>query len=321
MIVITGAAGFIGSCLAGYLHSQGKHELVLVDEFSRADKQPNYSKKPFQALVDRTRLFDWLDKEGAGVRYVIHLGARTDTTEQSQEIFQQLNLSYSQRVWTWCVRQEVPLIYASSAATYGDGSLGFDDDHALVPSLQPLNPYGQSKQAFDAWVLQKSSSPPSWCGLKFFNVYGPNEYHKGRMASVIFHAYHQIQQTGQMRLFRSHRSDYKDGEQLRDFVYVMDVVRVIDWLMEQAPQHQIFNLGTGIARTFNDLVGAIFATLNLPPNITYIDIPTDIRNTYQYYTAAKMDKLIQAGYPAQMTTLEAGIEDYVRSFLQRNIFY
>jgi ADP-L-glycero-D-manno-heptose 6-epimerase len=215
----------------------------------------------------------------------------------------------------------LPLIYASSAATYGGGEHGFDDSHALVPKLRPLNPYGWSKQQFDLWALEQAAAPPFWAGLKFFNVYGPNEYHKGRMASVIYHAFHQIQQTGKLRLFRSHRDEYADGEQLRDFVYVKDLTAVVRFLLTQAAPSGLYNLGTGQARSFNDLGRAVFASLDREPVIEYIDTPADIRAAYQYFTEAKMAKLRRAGYGHDFTSLETGVTDYVREYLRLKRYY
>jgi ADP-L-glycero-D-manno-heptose 6-epimerase len=234
-------------------------------------------------------------------------------------------MAYSQRMWQYCAENFLPLIYASSAATYGAGEFGFQDDHALCAQLQPLNPYGRSKNDFDCWALAQEKQPWYWAGLKFFNVYGPNEYHKGRMASVIFHAYNKIQQTGAMQLFRSHRPDFADGEQLRDFVYVKDVANVILHLVEgrhrfAEERGNIFNLGTGTARSFNDLVKATFAAMQLPENISYIDIPADIREAYQYFTEADMSKLLELGYPHAFTSLEAGIRDYVQQYLMKQAY-
>lgn len=269
---------------------------------------------------------DWLAAAPQKIDAVIHLGARTDTTEFDYSIHEELNVRYSQDVWNYCTQQQVPLVYASSAATYGAGELGYDDDPALVEKLQPLNPYGISKNEFDKWALHeaaKGNHPPVWTGLKFFNVYGPNEYHKARMASVIWHAFNQVKEDGVVKLFRSHKEGFKDGEQLRDFVYVKDVVSVIGWMMDEmlastwlAANNGIYNLGTGIARTFNDLVKATFAGLDLAPNIQYIDMPEDIRDKYQYFTEANMTKLRKAGYDQPFYSLESGVDDYVRGYLK-----
>lgn len=315
MILITGAAGFIGSCLAAAFNEQGRNDLILVDDFSRTDKARNWQDKRYLDIVERSELFEWLELMYDKVEVIYHLGARTDTTEQDEAIFEKLNLGYSQTVWKLATRHAIPLVYASSAATYGGGEHGYADTHDLVDQLQPLNPYGRSKNDFDAWVLTQTQTPPHWYGLKFFNVYGPNEYHKGRMASVIFHTFNQIQQTGGMKLFRSHRPDFKDGEQSRDFVYVKDVTQILRWLWEHRPASGLYNLGTGQARTFYDLAANTFQALGLTPKISFIDTPEDIRDTYQYFTEADMAKLRLAGYPFPFRSLEDGIKDYVQQYL------
>jgi ADP-L-glycero-D-manno-heptose 6-epimerase len=315
MIVVTGAAGFIGSCLVGELLKAGYTDIVAVDDFGRADKAPNLEGKKLTARVERNAFFAWLDANERFVQFIFHLGARTDTTEFDHRIFDELNVRYSQRMWEACVRHGIPLVYASSAATYGGGEHGYDDDHAVIPKLKPLNPYGESKQTFDVWALEQNEAPYFWAGLKFFNVYGPNEYHKGRMASVVLHAFNQITATGGMRLFRSHRPDYKDGEQLRDFVYVKDVCSVCLWLMEHRRHSAIYNLGSGKARSFLDLAHATFSAMHRPENITFIDTPADIRDKYQYFTEARMEKLGSIGYPSPFHTLEEGITDYVHHYL------
>lgn len=331
-IIVTGAAGFIGSCLVGYLNHQGYENLVLVDEFDREDKELNLLQKKYKVRVEREGFFEWISKEDIKVDFVFHLGARTDTTEFDYSIHQKLNVEYSQHMWNYCTAQQIPLVYASSAATYGSGELGYDDTHELPEQLKPLNPYGVSKNEFDKWVLRHIEDgkhcPPFWAGLKFFNVYGPNEYHKGRMASVIFHSFNQIKQNGLVKLFRSHKEGFSDGEQLRDFVYVKDVVNVCTWLMEAFAAHELsslssglYNLGTGKARSFNDLVYATFAGLDLEPRIEYIDMPEDIRDKYQYFTEARMTKLESAGYTKPFHSLEDGVSDYVRHYLSPNIFY
>lgn len=320
-IIVTGAAGFIGSCMVEYLNELGFANLILIDEFNREAKEPNFFGKKFIKQVEREELFTWLYKEKPVIDFVIHLGARTDTTEFDYAIHQHLNVEYSQLVWNYCTLNNVPLIYASSAATYGDGELGYKDDHDLCHQLKPLNPYGISKNEFDKWVLHQVDHPPFWAGLKFFNVYGPNEYHKGRMASVIFHAFNQIQQNGMMKLFRSHKEGFKDGEQLRDFVYVKDVVNVIAWLMEHQPTSAIYNLGTGKARSFHDLVAATFKALDLETKIEFIDMPEDIRDKYQYFTQADMQKLESAGYNRSFASLEDGVTDYVKNYLVGHRYY
>ncbi len=311
MIAITGAAGFIGSCVAAQLYAGGQHDLLLVDDFEREDKLPNLASLKQQNLMDRHEFLDWLIGNAHKLDFIIHLGARTDTTEFNTSIFDELNLNYSKAIWEVCTEKGIPLIYASSAATYGLGENGFDDDHATISQLKPLNPYGQSKQDFDVWVLEQITQPPFWAGLKFFNVYGPNEYHKGRMASVVLHAYKQIKETGQMTLFRSHNPAYKDGEQLRDFIYVTDLVAVIVWLMNNQPALAIYNLGTGQARTFIDLTKATFKAMGIEPVINFRDTPEDIRDKYQYFTQANMEKLRAAGYTAPFKSLEDGVGEYV----------
>jgi ADP-L-glycero-D-manno-heptose 6-epimerase len=320
-ILISGAAGFIGSCMVGYLNQEGFSNLILVDEFNRDAKLPNLQNKKFTRKVEREDLFTWLYNEKPVIEFVIHLGARTDTAEFDYSIHQHLNVEYSQQVWNYCTLNNVPLVYASSAATYGDGTMGYGDDHDLCHQLQPLNPYGISKNEFDKWVLHQEAHPPFWAGLKFFNVYGPNEYHKARMASVIFHSFNQIMETGAVKLFRSHREGYKDGEQLRDFVYVKDVLRVIKWLMEKQPGSAIYNVGTGKARSFYDLAAATFRALDVDTRISFIDMPEDIRDKYQYFTEADMRKLTAAGYTMPFYTLEDGVNDYVKNYLREHKYY
>ena len=315
MIVVTGAAGFIASCVVAELNNQNYVDLVLVDDFSHSSKEANYKGKKYSLLVDRKAFADWLDENHTLVQFVIHLGARTDTTEFDTSIFEELNIGYSKMVWNKCVEYGLPLIYASYAAKYGLGELGYSDSHEVVNSLKPLNPYGDSKNDFDKWVLQQERAPFFWAGLKFFNVYGPNENHKGRMASVIFHAFHQIRQKGKMKLFRSHREGYADGEQSRDFVYVKDVVSMIMFLMKERPSSGIYNVGSGKARSFKDLVLATFSAMEVEPNIEFIDTPEDIRDTYQYFTEADMGKIQLAGYSDDFYSLEEGVKDYVQQYL------
>lgn len=321
MIVVTGAAGFIGSVVVQRLNEENFRDLVLVDDFSKPPKSANYSHKQYAEMVDRDEFFPWVEKNHRFIQIIIHLGARTDTTEFDRTVFERLNLNYSKFIWAACLKYGLPLIYASSAATYGNGELGYLDDHHLIPSLKPLNPYGESKNEFDKWVLAQSRSPFFWAGLKFFNVYGPNEYHKGRMASVVFHAYNQIRETGKMRLFRSHKEGFRDGEQMRDFIYVKDVADVIMYLMKSRKSPGIYNLGTGKARTFLDLVRAVFQSMGVKENIEFIDTPLDIRDKYQYFTQAEMNKLRTAGYQEPFTSLEKGIEDYVQHYLVKNLRY
>lgn len=321
MIVVTGAAGFIGSCLISKLNNEGYTDLVLVDDFSKEEKLPNYTNKKYKELVDRKHLFTWLLTNNFDVDFVFHIGARTDTTEFNKDIFDELNERYSEMIWISCVQYEIPLIYASSAATYGLGEHGYSDSHDLIPLLKPLNPYGESKNNFDNWVLTREEEPPFWAGVKFFNVYGPNEYHKGRMASVVYHAHKQIAETSAMNLFRSHNSEYKDGMQLRDFIYVKDVVDILFFLMRTQKESGIYNIGTGHARAFLHLAQATFKAMGKDENINFIDTPLDIRDKYQYFTEADMSKLRAAGYSKEFTSLEDGVRDYVQGYLGEGKVY
>ena len=315
MIIVTGAAGFIGSCLTKKLNDERFFDLVLVDDFSDEEKNKNLQGKKFSEKVDRSNFILWLKHNHRFVQFVYHIGARTDTTEFNKEIFEQLNLNYSKEIWRSCVEFGLPLVYASSAATYGEGELGYNDDHSLITRLKPLNPYGESKNEFDKWALTQEKKPCFWTGLKFFNVYGPNEYHKKRMASVIFHAFNQIKETGKVKLFRSHRPDYKDGLQLRDFIYVKDLTDVCYFFLHHRKDSGIYNLGTGKARTFYDLAANTFKAINKTPDIEFIDIPSDIREKYQYFTEAKMEKLKSIGYDKPFYSLEEGVADYVKNYL------
>lgn len=319
-IVITGAAGFIGSVLANYLNFNQLENVIIVDDFSKLEKIHNYDSLPYDR-IERDQFIDWLDKHHNDIDTVVHLGARTDTTEFDYSIFEKLNLNYSKNIWNICSNYGIDLYYASSAATYGDGTLGYNDDIELIDKLQPLNPYGLSKNEFDKWAIKQINKPKHWAGFKFFNVYGPNEYHKKRMASVVFHGYHQIKNEGKIKLFKSHRPDYKDGEQKRDFVYVKDVIKVLFWFLEHRPDNSIYNLGTGKARSFIDLAKSIFAAMNIPTNIEFIDMPTDIRDKYQYFTEANMAKLYNIGYNNSFYSLENGINDYVKNYLIPDKYY
>lgn len=321
MIVVTGAAGFIGSALIGRLLSAGHASIIAVDDFSNEEKNKNLLGKKITQQVEREEFFTWLDKNYTEVEFIFHIGARTDTTEFDYTIFEHLNVEYSKKMWNACAKYAIPLVYASSAATYGAGEYGYQDDESRIPLLKPLNPYGESKQEFDVWALKQDKTPPFWSGLKFFNVYGPNEFHKARMASVIFHTYHQILKTGEMKLFRSHNPNFKDGEQLRDFIYVKDLIEVCLFLMNKQPTSGIYNLGSGTARTFLDLVKNTFYALDKTPKIDFIDTPVDIRDKYQYYTQADMEKLKEAGYTKTFHTLEEGVQDYVKNYLVESKYY
>ena len=321
MIIVTGAAGFIGSCLIGKLNREGFNDVVAVDDFSNAEKSPNLEGKKITHKIDRKDFPKWLRENQMPVQMVFHIGARTDTTEFNKAIFDELNLNYTKEIWNICVEFGLPLVYASSAATYGLGEYGYNDDHEVVEKLKPLNPYGDSKNDFDKWALKQEKKPYFWAGLKFFNVYGPNEYHKKRMASVIFHAYNQIQEKGKVKLFRSHNPEYRDGEQLRDFVYVKDVVEVCYFLLHNRKNPGLYNLGTGKARTFLDLAKSTFRALGKEPEIEFVDTPADIRDKYQYFTEANMSKLRSIGYDKDFHTLEEGITDYVQNYLVGKKYY
>jgi len=320
-VVVTGAAGFIGSYLVGFLNALGFERLILVDDFGDKRKAHNLADKKFLEQVDRNQFFDWCKTYSGSIQHIFHLGARTDTTEMDYEVHKKWNLDYSKEIWALCIAKHIPLVYASSAATYGNGEHGYKDSHEIVQELQPLNPYGASKNDFDIWALAQKDAPPFWAGVKFFNVYGPNEYHKGRMASVIFHAYNQIKNNGSVKLFRSHNPDYKDGEQIRDFIYVRDIVSLCFWLMEHQPANGLYNAGTGHARTFVDLVTAIFNTLQVRVDIQFIDTPLDIRDKYQYFTEADMQKVLAAGYDTPFATLEEGVGEYVQKFLTTGKYF
>ncbi len=320
-IAITGAAGFIGSYLTGYLNKLGFNNLVLVDNFNVPAKESNLNGKVYALKIDREEFIDWCKNNPGKIQYMFHLGARTDTTEMDYEVHRKWNLDYSIAIWKICTSQNIPLVYASSAATYGNGEYGYKDSHDIITQLHPLNPYGQSKNDFDIWALAQKDAPPHWAGVKFFNVYGPNEYHKGRMASVIFHAFNQIKQNGKVKLFRSHNPQYKDGEQMRDFIYVDDIVSECIWLMENHPANGLYNAGTGKARTFKDLVNAIFNALNIQSNIEFVDTPADIRDKYQYFTEADMGKLLAAGYTQPFHSLEDGVAAYVKNYLEKGLYY
>jgi ADP-L-glycero-D-manno-heptose 6-epimerase len=315
MIIVTGAAGFIGSCLIARLNELNFNYIIAVDDFSFPEKNKNLEGKKIKDRVERTQLVSWLDANYREVEFFFHIGARTDTTEFDKAIFDELNVNYSKMVWQKCIEYQIPLVYASSAATYGLGELGYDDNEADIPHLKPLNPYGDSKNDFDIWALQQEEKPFFWAGLKFFNVYGPNEYHKGRMASVIWHAFNQITANASLRLFKSHKPEYADGEQMRDFIYVKDLISVCVFLMEHRKNSGIYNLGTGVARSFNALGTSTFKAMDMPVQINYIDTPVDIRDTYQYFTEANMSKLRSIGYDQAFYTLEDGVKDYVQNYL------
>lgn len=320
MIVVTGAIGFIGSGFVSYLNQLGYTDIIVVDDFYQWKKEKNLNEKRVHDWVHRDLFISYFEKMATQVEMVFHLGARTDTVSEDTSIFDALNLNYSKSIWHICTNHGIPLVYASSAATYGDGHFGFKDDHALVDKLKPLNAYAISKNSFDQWALQQSDTPPNWYGLKFFNVYGPNEYHKARMASVIFHAWHQIQDTGKLKLFKSHHPDFTDGGQKRDFIYVKDVLQMVWNIFEEKPLSGLYNVGTGVARTFEDLGKSTFVALGLDINIEYIDMPADLRDKYQYFTQADMSKWTSAGLSLPATSLEDGVKEYVCAYLNSGAY-
>lgn len=320
MIVVTGAAGFIGSCLITELARRGYGNLVAVDDFSIVNKKANLLQVDSVTKVGRNNFGKWMEKHGEEIQFIFHIGARTNTAEFDMNLLNRLNLDYSKMVWEACVNYSIPMVYASSAATYGLGERGFDE--SVIPEdLIPLNPYGISKNEFDKWVLKQKSTPPFWAGFKFFNVFGPNEYHKGRMASVVFHAYNQIKETGKVKLFQSHNPDFKDGEQLRDFVYVKDVLNVLLYMMNERKHSGIYNLGSGTAGTFLDLANAVFEALKLEPKIEFVPTPEDIRDKYQYYTCANMDKIRKVGYDKPFTDFKTAVREYTSEYLVKEKYY
>jgi len=320
MIVVTGGAGFIGSNVVAALAERGE-EVVVVDRLRSGSKWRNLAHHEVAALVAPDSLFAWLQSRGNRVRGVVHMGAISATTETDADLIAETNIRLTLSLWDWCVSAGVPFVYAFSAATYGDGTMGFDDDAApeALARLRPLNPYGWSKLFVDrriARLVERGDpAPPFWAGLRFFNVYGPNEYHKGPMRSVVEQAYHRVKEGKPVRLFRSHHPEVPDGGQRRDFVHVQDCVELILWLLDSRRASGLFNCGTGEARSFLDLAGAVFSALGREPDIEWVDTPEEIRDRYQYFTQARMDKLRAAGYPTPFRSLERGVEEYVRGYL------
>ena len=322
MIVITGGAGFIGSNLVAELEGRGEKGLVICDRMRHGDKWRNISKRQPTALVFPEQLPDFLERNASAIRAIFHLGGVSSTTESDADLIVSTNLQLSVELWHWCARNKVPFIYASSAATYGDGSKGFSDDGSVagLSRLRPMTPYAWSKHLFDRmvarWVEERAATPPQWVGLKFFNVYGPHEYHKGEMKSLVTKAFSVAASGDPVTLFRSHDSNYPDGGQMRDFLYVQDCVSVMLWLLDHPDVSGLFNLGTGKARTFLDLIGSLFAALDKEPSINWVDTPPDIRERYQYFTQAEMGRLRGAGYHTEFMSIEDGIGAYVRLFLK-----
>ena len=324
MIVVTGGLGFIGSVIISELNQRGITDILVVDRFRSSGKWLNVRGLKYADYMNPEQFLKILDyKAGAGeYKAIYHMGACSSTTEADMDFLFENNVRFSRQVFDVCAQYNLPICYASSAATYGAGEFGYNDDHTQVDQLQPLNPYGYSKQLFDQWVLAKQTKPHKWYGVKFFNVYGPNEYHKERMSSVVFQAHQQIKQNGSVKLFKSHKAGYKDGEQLRDFVYVKDVVKaMLELMASPTAESGLYNLGTGKARSFYDLVQATFKAMELETKIDFIDMPLDIRDQYQYFTEAKMDKLFKALPSFEFSSLEQGVSDYVKNYLQQTNKY
>ena len=322
MIVVTGGAGFIGSNIVAQLCAADRHDVVVCDRLEGADlgKWKNLAKHPVADFWWPEQMFEKLEAHADRIEAVIHMGAISSTTEPDADLILRTNFALSRDLWDWCVRRGVRLVYASSAATYGDGHEGFDDedDFASLQKLRPLNAYGYSKYLFDLYARQQADrgrAPTQWAGLKFFNVYGPNEYHKGGMKSVVAQIWPRVQAGELVQLFRSHHPDYADGGQLRDFVHVDDVVDVIDWLLGKPEISGVFNAGSGQARSFADLARATFDAAGKEPQISYIDMPEVIRDRYQYFTQARMDRVRALGFDGQSTPLEEGVRRYVQSYL------
>lgn len=325
MIIITGGAGMIGSIMAWHLNTyMDRQDLVIVDRITHENQWQNLVHRHYAEYLDKDQLFDFLE-ENDNITAVIHMGAISATTERDFNKLVADNMHYSQDLWAWCAEHTVPFFYASSAATYGGGEHGYDD--ASIENLRPLNGYGYSKHFFDQWVLQQvaqnQATPPAWAGFKFFNVYGPNEYHKERMASVAYHTFNQFRETGTMRLFKGTKPGVEDGMQLRDFVYVKDVAAVMAFFLQSAlngtpVSSDIYNIGTGEARSFKDLATNVMTSMGSEPNITYIDMPQDLQGKYQYFTQAEMQKLRRAGYQTPFTSLEDGVRDYVQHYLMQD---
>lgn len=328
MIVITGGAGMIGSIIAWHLNTKlNRDDIVIVDRIAHDEQWQNLAHHQYAQYLDKDQLMSWLENR-TDVEAIIHMGAISATTERDFNKLVADNIHYSQNLWAWCANNKVPFFYASSAATYGDGNLGYDD--AAIDNLRPLNGYGYSKHFFDQWALRQVSkglpTPPSWAGFKFFNVYGPNEYHKERMASVAFHTFNQFSQTGTMKLFKGTKAGVEDGMQMRDFVYVKDAASVVSYFLESALSNKpapngVYNIGTGKARSFKDLATAVMTSMRREPHITFVDMPKDLQGKYQYFTEATMSKLAGAGYKQPFHSLEEGVRDYVQNYLMQEDKY
>ena len=331
MIIVTGAAGMIGSAMVWKLNEMGRNDIIVVDKLRTEEKWLNLRKRDYADWVDRDELFNWLaNPANAGkITGVVHMGACSATTERDGDFLMENNYGYSKKLWDFCAARQIPYVYASSAATYGAGELGYNDDVTPeeLKKLQPLNKYGYSKKIFDDWAFKQSIAPKQWCGLKFFNVYGPQEYHKGRMASMVFHTFNQYRDNGGVKLFKSHKEGFKDGEQLRDFVYLKDVVDVMYFLLTEKVESGVYNIGTGEARSFLDLSMATMRAASNNPElkvedvVEFIPMHEDLRGRYQYFTQASMEKLKRAGYTKKFTSLEEGVKDYVQNYLAKEDSY
>ncbi len=320
MIIVTGAAGFIGSVMVWKLNQEGIEDILLADSLYSDQKWLNLRKRIFNDFVDKNELFNWI-QNAKRIDAIIHLGACTDTTEKDVDFLIENNYLFSKKLWKECVNKKIPFLYASSGATYGGGEMGYSDNIDLIPKLKPLNPYGWSKQLFDRWVLKQEKKPTYWYGFKFFNVYGPNEYHKGQMASVIFHAFNQVKKDKKIKLFKSYKENYNHGDQKRDFIYVKDIVSLMYYFYKKHPENGIYNVGTGKANTFNSLAKAVFNALDEDINIEYIDMPSGLKDQYQYFTEANISKLQKIGYNDNFYSLDDGVKDYIQKYLNSSDRY
>ena len=316
-VIVTGGAGFIGSCIVRTLNDMGIEDITIVDHICETDKWMNMRNKKYTEYINRDEFLEKLPEYAGKVTHIIHMGACSATTERDFDFLYKNNYEYTKTLWKFCTENQISFFYASSAATYGDGKEGFDDKED-IKRLRPLNGYGYSKQLFDLWAEKQTIAPKQHVGFKFFNVYGPNEYFKGSMASVIFHSFNKINETGEMGLFKSYKEGYEDGGQLRDFVYVKDICKVVKFMIEHEEVSGLFNLGTGQARSFYDLAASTFKAMGLEPNIKYIEMPESLRAKYQYYTQANMEKLRSVGYADDFYSLEDGAKDYVQNYLMKN---
>lgn len=324
MILVTGAAGFIGSVLAEQLNRSGFNDLILVDRLGSDERWKNIRGVKFAEFIHADDLFEpGVIEDLSEVKAIFHMGACSSTTETNVDYLMSNNVEFSKALFQWATQAQIPFIYASSAATYGNGEHGYNDSHEDINQLRPLNPYGWSKQVFDQWILKQEQTPPLWYGLKFFNVFGPNETHKEEMRSLVNKAFHQINENGKVKLFKSHKDGFKDGEQLRDFIYVVDVVKAMleMWQLGDQGKSGLYNMGTGQERSFKDLVLATFKAMNKDPSIEYIDMPISIRNQYQYFTKANMAKFMELLPSFKFTSLEEAVSDYILSYLNKGTSY